>query len=181
MPMDPAIIERVRIIASRYNAVTPASVEYDDLVQEGLIAAWQAGKRWDGRGDMLGWIDRRVRGAMMDYVRKAGGVPRDHWKIGVRLHIVDIDSVGPIYHPTVTDDIYVEEIISLIGKSDLPECKKKVLMACTIGDKTYRRAGLESGVNESRISQVMQEAGDEMRTYLRKRTWRRKMRMAVVG
>jgi len=74
--------------------------EFDDLVQEGRIAAWSAAPRWGGvKGTLVGWCSIRVNGAMIDYMRKIDPLSRSHRKavsMGVEVapKIVNLESMS---------------------------------------------------------------------------------------
>lgn len=56
------------------------SVAFEDLVQEGIIAAWQATRRYDAskvvnERSVIGYCMKRVRGAMLDHVTKLNRTP----------------------------------------------------------------------------------------------------------
>lgn len=47
----------------------PVSVTQDELEAAGLVGAWEAVKRFDGRGTLEGFASTRIRGAMLDWLR----------------------------------------------------------------------------------------------------------------
>jgi RNA polymerase sigma factor (sigma-70 family) len=54
---------------------TRVSVTLDDLIQEGMIGAWQAATRYDASkvkdsGSFTGYCMKRARGAIIDYIKK---------------------------------------------------------------------------------------------------------------
>jgi len=74
--MDPSITIRVRAIARSIARRAPGEV--DDLIQEGMLAAWLASKRFNGTGTLGGWCSVRARGAMLDYLRKIDPITRNY-------------------------------------------------------------------------------------------------------
>lgn len=47
----------------------PASITRDELEAAGLVGAWEAVQRFDGRGTLEGFAGTRIRGAMLDWLR----------------------------------------------------------------------------------------------------------------
>jgi RNA polymerase sigma factor for flagellar operon FliA len=68
----------VRFLASRLATRLPAHVDVDDLVQVGLIGLLQSAQRFDSnRGvKFQTYANRRVQGAMLDYLRSLDWRPR---------------------------------------------------------------------------------------------------------
>jgi len=60
----------------------PTAIEYDDLVGAGQIGLVEAWRRYDGRrGDFDTFASSRIRGAMLDAIRRAAPLSRaDHAK-----------------------------------------------------------------------------------------------------
>ncbi len=75
--MTAAITDRVHAIARAISRRAPEEAE--DLLQEGLLGAWQAIPRYNGRvGTLAGWCSLRARGAMHDYLRRVDPLTRQH-------------------------------------------------------------------------------------------------------
>lgn len=73
--MDARVLEQimpnVRIIARQLSkGKAHLGVEYDDLVQVGLLGAWQAMGRYDGSVKLETFCEPRIRGAMIDEMRR---------------------------------------------------------------------------------------------------------------
>lgn len=68
----------VRRLAHTLVARLPANVEVGDLIQEGLIAAWECAKHFDpNRGASFEtFLTHRTRGAMLDHLRKQDPLTR---------------------------------------------------------------------------------------------------------
>ena len=62
----------VKKIARKLMRKLPTNIELDDLVQEGMIALWEAQKRFDpDQGVMFEtFASRRIQGTMLDYLRR---------------------------------------------------------------------------------------------------------------
>ena len=69
---------QVRLIATRMQRRCPPCVELDDLVSAGTIGLIQAVDRFDpARGFKLKTLaEHRIRGAMLDFLRKLDPLPR---------------------------------------------------------------------------------------------------------
>ena len=70
-----ALVQR---IAHHLLARLPASVQLDDLLQAGMLGLLEASRRFDsGQGASFAtFAERRIRGAMLDEIRKGDWVPR---------------------------------------------------------------------------------------------------------
>ncbi|MBI2817067.1 MAG: FliA/WhiG family RNA polymerase sigma factor [Acidobacteria bacterium] len=68
----------VKFLASRLAARVPAAVEFDDLVQAGLVGLLQCADRFDPQRGVKfqTYANRRVQGAMLDYLRSLDWAPR---------------------------------------------------------------------------------------------------------
>jgi RNA polymerase sigma factor for flagellar operon FliA len=74
-----ALLPYVRALAGRLCARLPASVQQDDLVQEGLLAAWLALPRYEAGASgatPITFALHRARGAMLDLLRQSDWMPR---------------------------------------------------------------------------------------------------------
>ncbi len=66
----------------------PQNVELDDLIQEGALALLAALDRYDPRkGSLKTFVMKRIKGAMLDYLRKLDWIPRN-----LRKHMKEIES-----------------------------------------------------------------------------------------
>ncbi len=95
--MTPEIESRVRSIAGmisrRYH------VDVEDLIQEGLLEAWLAIPRYDGKtGSLAGWCSIRARGAMYDYLRRIDPLSRDHRR-ECSLGLAEAPRIYSLDHP----------------------------------------------------------------------------------
>jgi RNA polymerase sigma factor for flagellar operon FliA len=78
---DADLLEKARPLVARLAAKVTRRLPYrlgldwEELTQVGMIAAWEAAPRWDARrGAFATFVGRRVYGAMLDAVRAAGVV-----------------------------------------------------------------------------------------------------------
>ncbi|WP_319941614.1 RNA polymerase sigma factor FliA [Aestuariirhabdus haliotis] len=77
----------VKRIAHHLAARLPASVQVDDLIQSGMIGLLEAARKYDGsKGAAFEtYAGIRIRGAMLDEVRKGDWVPRSVHRNGRRV------------------------------------------------------------------------------------------------
>jgi len=86
----------VKRIAGHLNGRLPASIQFDDLVQEGLIGLLEAAKNHDADqgASFETYAGIRIRGAMIDGIRKNNWVPRSVYrnarKIAEAIHILEV-------------------------------------------------------------------------------------------
>lgn len=69
----------VRRVALQVRSRLPASIELDDLVQEGMLGLLDAARRWQpqpGQAPFAAYARTRVRGAMYDWLRGQDLLPR---------------------------------------------------------------------------------------------------------
>jgi len=98
MTDDEKIEEMIVRLARKHSKFIPW--EFDDMVQEGRIAAWNAAKKYDGvRGTLTGWCSMRVSGAMLDYMRRIDPLSRQHRKaclngLEVAPEIINLESMS---------------------------------------------------------------------------------------
>ena len=65
----------------------PPSVEVDDLIQEGVLALLSSLERYNPKkGSLQNYVMIRIKGAMLDYLRKLDWLPRN-----LRKHIKDVE------------------------------------------------------------------------------------------
>lgn len=69
-------LKQLRKMLMNYAKQKYAWADIEDLVQEALIASWNALLRWDGRGNRLQWAYIRGRYAMLDRLRHTEGYRR---------------------------------------------------------------------------------------------------------
>ncbi len=65
----------------------PPNVEVDDLIQEGVLALLSSLERYDPKkGALHNYVMIRIKGAMLDYLRKLDWLPRN-----LRRHMKDVE------------------------------------------------------------------------------------------
>lgn len=73
------MLPTVKRIASDLLHNLPKNVEFDDLVQEGVLALLSAVRRYDPQkgANLHAFVVKRVKGAMYDYLRRIDWMPRN--------------------------------------------------------------------------------------------------------
>ncbi len=148
--MTPAITDRVQNIARSMSRRAPA--ESEDLLQEGMLGAWLAMRRFDGRGTLVGWCAIRAEGAMIDYLRthewkskRKGNRPR-FCRLKESIQAKSIDE---------NIQLLVQYAIRTVQRCpQISPRHKFVVLATTIGDMTYAEAGAVIGVKLARAHQM---------------------------
>ncbi|MCP5195781.1 MAG: RNA polymerase sigma factor FliA [Gammaproteobacteria bacterium] len=88
-------VPQVKRIAYHLLARLPASVQIDDLIQAGMLGLLEAAHRYDSMqgANFMTFAEPRIRGAMLDEVRKGDWVPRSvHRKareVSTAIHTVE--------------------------------------------------------------------------------------------
>ena len=104
----------VRRAAHHLMARLPASVQIDDLIQAGMLGLLEAAQRFDATkgATFATFADRRVRGAMLDEVRKNDWAPRSLHRRGreVAAAIRQIETING-------GEAREQEIIACLGVS----------------------------------------------------------------
>ena len=87
----------IKRIASDLKRTLPSNVELDDLIQEGAVALLSALDRYDPRkGNLKTFVVKRIKGAMLDYLRKLDWLPRNLRRRMKELEsaMIDLESRG---------------------------------------------------------------------------------------
>ena len=155
---------------------------YDDLVSEGMIGAIQAVDRWNPDDDvkLSSFAGHRIRGQMLDAARSYGHLSRAHYKEvkdgESEFYLASIDqpvSVNnrggadgemsladllPSDEDTITKMIDQMAVRTVIDQ--LPMKHQELLQAYYYDGFTLKQIGVQRGVTESRICQLMEDAHD---------------------
>lgn len=166
----------VRRIALQLARTVPANVELDDLVQVGMIALHDSMGRYvdDGRARFESYASTRVRGAMLDELRRADPLTRkarrEERAGGASTHVVSFEDLG-------ADDVDVLELLPadesvdpinqlkdlrmrqalVTAIEDLPERDRNVMSMYYEHDMKLREIGAVMGLTESRMCQVLRD------------------------
>lgn len=159
---DRKLVERV----ARRLAGTIVNADFDDLCQVGHIALWQAAdkiptdEKHAGAYKML-----RVRGAMIDLVRKDSWAPRSTHKDEDRHSIVSIDERddenGWAAHDFATEDNSDERVImrdrQRVFERVLDELstRDRQIVELILKGQSMDEVAAEFGLTKSRISQIV--------------------------
>ena len=85
-PDPPAHLNLVKRVASHFRSRLPAAIEINDLIQAGIVGLIEALSSFDAeRGnDFETFAKLRIRGAMLDEIRRASWAPRSTVKVAVQ-------------------------------------------------------------------------------------------------
>jgi len=107
-------LNMVSRIAAHFRARLPAAIDYNDLVQAGIVGLIEAVNAFDDtRGtDFESFAKLRVRGAMLDEIRGASWAPRSTVKVAVQARQIEnriIAETGvPATHAQVAKEMGLE-------------------------------------------------------------------------
>ena len=138
-PLEQLVSEHaplVRRIAHHLASRLPECVQIEDLLQAGMVGLLDAARRYDAShgAAFSTYAEVRVRGAMLDELRRGDWVPRS-------------------VHRRARE---VAEAIRAI--EELPERERQVLALYYDEDLNLREIGAVLGVTESRVSQIRSQA-----------------------
>jgi RNA polymerase sigma factor for flagellar operon FliA len=135
----------VRFMASRLATRLPAHVDVDDLVQVGLIGLLQSAQRYDSeRGvKFQTYANRRVQGAMLDYLRSLDWRPRS-----VRRRNRKLADAAAVVEQRTGAPASEEEMAAEMGLSS-PEFTKWMKDYASRGEQTVVSHGEHNGEENS--------------------------------
>lgn len=126
-----------------------AAVEVDDLRQVGMLAAWRCADRFDaGRGAQFSTFSAmRIRGAMLDELRRCWGVGRRAARGRGLLVEMDREAVGG---DDPVEVVHRRDLAAQVraAVARLPEVERLVLEAVLEG-RSCADAGRERGITNS--------------------------------
>lgn len=145
----------------------PASLEKADLVQSGMIALMDAIVRYNPnlnpntRFEAFAW--HRIRGAMIDEIRRHVPGPRRAQKRGEAPQMVDVADVAfelsctnPGPEQIAIEQDQMTRLAAAIEQ--LPERERQILALYYDEDLNLKEIGQALGLTESRISQLRSQA-----------------------
>ena len=138
----------VESLARRMASTMPHSIDLSDLVQDGVIGLIDAAHRFDeDRGIKFEtFAERRVRGAMIDALRK------DAWPRGVRRVRRELEAAREQLRRELGAEPTLADLAKRVG-SDVPRLERTILRINTI-ESTSPMANLES-VDSSTLPAVL--------------------------
>jgi RNA polymerase sigma factor for flagellar operon FliA len=168
---------------ARYVRRLPRSVQRDDLVATGIVGLLDALRKSPGRGQAFEAYARiRIRGAMVDGLRKQDWLPRrwrdretaalvptgvavvafDDLRQAEALELMDTASAGP--DERVTSRMQRAAIDSAVAR--LPEREANLVNWHYFGDLSFKDIATRFGVSTQRVFQLHGRAMGHMRTLL---------------
>lgn len=146
-----------RKVARRYGA---GKELLEDAAQEAVAGLMEAESRWDRNGSFRGRASTRIRGAVVDYLRKMGRVVRS--PRGGVASVVETLHIGVLTPESRWEDH--EAVREAAGV--LAPLESKIATAYYWQGQTLKEIGRSLGVTESRVSYVLAEAEAFLKTYL---------------
>lgn len=185
------LVERHRNLAfyfaNPYRTLAGA-IDFDDLVQAGLLALWQSARRWrPGGASFPNYASRRVHRAVLDELRRSRGASQYMWNkardgsLEIGGSRVDVDQLRELTKPLSLDATHADDlsILEQIGEEDprletlenedeasaivellagVPERERLVLWLRHVEERTLREIGEIMGFTESRACQLVHRA-----------------------
>jgi len=100
-------LPKIKRIAQDLKQNLPQSVDVEDLIQEGVLALLSSLERYDPKkGALSSFVMKRIKGAMLDYLRRLDWLPRNlrkHMK-EVENAMIELESEGK----EITDEAIAE-------------------------------------------------------------------------
>jgi RNA polymerase sigma factor (sigma-70 family) len=168
--------QRVAAIARRVSRRTPHYIEYDDLVQTGLIAVWRTLERYGPDYVRLNpsLLDRCILNAMINHNRYQGRLVegRDHRTKVTRAPMTSIVSLSSNFriselpqlqiHPRVDEEIDRQRTLACIDRAlpRLNERRRTIIKLLYTNERpmTMREAGMHIGRSAATICREHKEA-----------------------
>lgn len=212
----------VKRIAHHLLGRLPASVQVEDLIQAGMIGLIEARKNYDGSkgASFETYAGIRIRGAMLDDIRKGDWVPRSVHKnnrdinqaiaeleaklnrdpsdaevaqhldmplaqlhsmqsdinssrlVGIEDLGVAEDTIGPLSDDGIADNPFKQvadesfRVALVEAIKQLPERESVILSLYYDEELNLKEIGAVLGVSESRVSQILSQSMQRLRTKL---------------
>jgi RNA polymerase sigma factor (sigma-70 family) len=162
-------------IARAFKRRLPASVCCEDLEQAALIGLMDGlRKHPDGEGPGYDWyLRQRIRGSIIDELRAADWCTRSARSRGAlnrMVHLDDVDEAWTDQMAGASEDPELAAIMRVDGakawRAPLGPRYERIMRAAYVAGLRQREIGVEEGVSEARVSQVIAIALGRMRSYL---------------
>ena len=155
----------VHAAAKRIMRRVPRCVALDDLIEAGRVGLWKAWKSFDGRGSFGGYAAVRVRGEMLDELRREDYMSRHRRdrdesfpeQISMsQLRRDDSSKVGLEGSVRDDDELESRDVMDRVCRGMSAE--DHLIVKCVLVEGcTHREASRAIGVSESRVSQLKKE------------------------
>lgn len=161
----------------------PSNVELDDLVQAGMIGLHEALPRFkaDAGATIETFLSRRIRGAMLDELRREDWLSRGERKdLGESFFMSSLDITDDDGNAIDSYEIAAEEeterhvalkqmMYHLVDQIDkLSERERQVLSMIYEHDMSHIQVGVALEVSASRVSQIHSKIVDRLALRMRK-------------
>ncbi len=151
------LLPSVRIIARQLSkGKAHLGIEFDDLVQVGLVGAWQALSRYDGSVKLETFVEPRIRGAMLDEMRR--GPVMNRRTLGMRRRGERVPAVRQL-RPNHLRHRSVREMPVLADIASAGQQIVSFVRSLGVEMTPQDRAGLEARYNGSTLVEIGQVLG----------------------
>lgn len=177
-----SLSKNVLYIALSFGRRLPRHMTRDDIISEGWIGAMRAVDNWDpARGKLNTYADRRIRGAILDYLRRLDPLVRKErqaYKVATRAamaafvlppkppaRIVDIDHVRM---PGLKDLAFREVVVRLdlekiVARADLSPREETIVRRLFLVEEPAGSVAQSLKLHESRVAQLKSRALGKLR------------------
>ncbi len=137
----------------------------DELESAARLGLLQAAERWDGRGNFREWAIPRIRGAMLDEVRRFLGRSRER----ITEELPEDDRLAVRERRPTPDGILAADVAIVLRacQASLPARTWEILRLYFAEGHTHKAISEAYGVTETRIIQIVNAAIRTVRTALR--------------
>jgi RNA polymerase sigma factor for flagellar operon FliA len=166
----------IRAAAFRLSSNLPACMDKEDLEQIGVIGLLDAAKRFKAEKGcgFKGYAYLRIRGEMIEEIRKAGFIKRSKKVQTGEAVSLDEYIKGPdgnrlgwlkSTEPTALEQVEKKEVTRnlIYAVGELKKRDRDVIVLYYFYDMTMREIGEKTGVSLSRISQIRKDALRQLR------------------
>lgn len=164
----PLVYATARRVARRL----PPRIDREDLVGVGVLGLMEADARWrpDGGASFKTFAERRIRGAMLDEMRRGAPLSRrdlERLEAGerVRTYVGEDDLAAIAVPPAPPRDVFLEARVRAAIRT-LPPRERFVVVALHWAGRVQREVGLVLGVTEGRVNQLYHRALGRLRNAL---------------
>lgn len=155
-------VRRVRAIAGTLWLRVPPSLDFEDLVSEGLLALMRVSARFDPSRGLQPWtlFDYRVRGAMRDLILARRKID---YRYGIDL--ADVPEVRAMAWPPMDGTIEAEQRVAELRRAFryLSRRQKLVLRRRFRDGREVAEIARELSLSETRVRQIQRAALDRLR------------------
>ncbi len=154
------IEEMVKIRAKKICATSASNIDYDELISAGNMAVAECLTNYvAGDATFTTYSYRRIKGAMIDYVRSVVSKGARRTNVENRAVFVELDETIVEKPPE-----YIAQQEILFGLIDtLSDEREKRILELYLTGMTHKEIGEEIGLSRARVQGIMSESIDRMK------------------